>query len=117
MTKYDNAIYVSIHMNKYTTDGPRGAQVFYSTNTQEESKRLAISVQSSIIEYVQSDNNRVIKPGGKDIYLLNNATIPAIITECGFLSNNNDLTNLKDDAYQRNLAFSIAVGINNYFAV
>lgn len=115
MNEYDNAVYVSVHMNKYSTGGPKGAQVFYSPKTSETSKTLAISVQSSIIKYVQNNNKRVVKQGDMNIFLLYNATVPAIITECGFLSNSEDLANLKDEEYQSKLAFSIALGINEYF--
>ena len=114
MKKYPNALYVSIHMNKYTDSSPHGAQVFYSQK-KEASKTLAIFVQSAIIEYVQKDNTRKVKSGNKDIFLLDNATSPTIIAECGFLSNKNDLELLKNEAYQQKLSFAVFLGINRYF--
>ena len=112
MKKFDDSIFISIHMNKYSTSQPHCAQVFYSPF--KNSDVLADNIQTSIAELVQTDNKRVIKPAGKSIYLLYNATIPAVIVECGFLSNKQDLENLKDNNYRRDLAFSILCGIIDY---
>ncbi len=113
MEKYPKAIFVSIHMNKYTTTQPHGAQVFYAKT--ESSDLLANSIQSSIANFVQTDNKRAVKSTTKDIYLLYNATVPSVIVECGFLSNSNDLADLKSNDYQLNIAFSIANGIIEYY--
>lgn len=112
MSKYKNSVFVSIHMNKYSTTQPHGAQVFYAKT--DGSKELAGLLQMSVATYVQTDNKRVIKPSPKDIYLLNHATVPAVIVECGFLSNPSDLKNLKDDGYQLKIATALAYGIINF---
>ena len=114
MKKYSNSIFVSIHMNKYSTSQPHGAQVFFSPCA--DSERLAVCIQSSVSKNVQTDNKRVVKKASKDIYLLYNAVVPAVIAECGFLSNPGDLGNLKDSEYQKKIAFSIATGIIDYFS-
>ena len=41
--------------------------------------------------------------------------IPAIIVECGFLSNLEETKLLKDEKYQDKLAWGIYLGIQNYF--
>ncbi len=112
MNKYPNGIFVSIHMNKYSTTQPHGAQVFYAKT--EGSSQLAELLQTSVASNLQTDNKRVIKPTTKDIYLLSHATVPAVIVECGFLSNPQDLQALKDNDYQLRLAMSLAYGIINY---
>ncbi len=112
MTKYPNGIFVSIHMNKYSTTQPHGAQVFYSKV--QGSKELATLLQTSIAEYLQTDNKRVIKPAGKDIYLLQHASIPCVIVECGFLSNPKDLSDLKSEEYQLKMAMALSYGIINF---
>ncbi len=109
-----NATYISIHLNKFTTSAPKGAQVFYSKNL-NESKSLAECLQYRISMQLQTDNKRVVKPADKSIYLLNNAQIPAVIVECGFLSNSSDLKNLKSEEYQNKLAFSIYSGFLDYY--
>ena len=112
MKKHPDGIFISIHMNKYQTAQPNGAQVFYSPI--EGSKNLAECIQKSIFNFVQPNNKRVVKPAGNNIYLLYHATVPAVIVECGFLSNKNDLENLKDDIYRKDLAFSVFCGIMNF---
>lgn len=113
MKKYPDSIFVSIHMNKYSTTQPHGAQVFYAVS--EGSDVLAQCIQQSVAAHVQTDNRRVIKKTTKDIYLLYNAVVPAVITECGFLSNTQDLANLKNEDYQLKIAMAVAFGIIEYF--
>ena len=113
MKQYPNAIFVSIHMNKYQTTQPHGAQVFYSKIG--DSEILAKSIQNSIATRIQTDNKRVVKQTTKDIYLLYHAIVPSVIVECGFLSNPTDLSNLKSSEYQSKIAFSIADGIIKYY--
>ena len=111
--KYKDALFVSIHMNKYTSPQPHGAQVFYSQV--DGSKELAECIQRSITAGVQTDNKRVVKKTTKDIYLLYHAVIPSVIAECGFISNPDDLLKLKSDEYQLKMAVAIAAGINDYY--
>lgn len=111
--KYKDALFVSIHMNKYTSPQPHGAQVFYSQV--DGSKELAECIQRSITAGVQTDNKRVVKKTTKDIYLLYHAVIPSVIAECGFISNPDDLLKLKSDEYQMKMAAAIAAGINDYY--
>lgn len=109
-----DALFVSIHLNKFTTSAASGSQVFYSGNL-PESKLLGDFIQSSIINLLQPQNKRVNKKATSSTYLLYNAPIPAVLVECGFLSNSKDLQNLKNSEYQNQMAFSIFCGINEYF--
>lgn len=109
-----DAIFVSIHQNKYNDSSVHGTQVFYSKNNAQSSV-LAQKVQDSVVKSVQKDNFRQIKPSGTEIYLLYHSQIPSIMIECGFISNYNDLKNLKDEKYQKEIAESISDGIINYF--
>lgn len=108
-----DAICVSIHLNKFTTSIPNGAQVFYGVKN-DNSKHLAEDIQSSIKRLLQNDNERVIKKGTKSTYLLYNAVIPMVIAECGFISNKEELNRLKTNEYQTKMAFCIVFGINDY---
>lgn len=114
MEKYPQAIFVSIHLNKFTASSAKGAQVFYSKNN-PESFTLGDSIQGNIKKLLQPANERVIKQGTKSTYLLYNARIPAVIVECGFLSNAEDLKKLKTDKYKNQIAFATFCGINDYF--
>ena len=113
MKKSGNSLYISIHQNKFGDSSVNGAQTFYSPNN-DESKILADFIQKSVASQLQKGNDRVIKKSGTDIFLLYNATKPAVMVECGFISNANDLYNLKDINYQNEMALSIAMGILNY---
>lgn len=113
MNQYENCLYISIHQNKFTDKGVHGAQTFYSPNN-SESKVLADFIQKSISSQLQTGNNRVIKKSGTNIYILHNATRPTVMVECGFVSNREDLLNLKNTQYQEKMAISIAIGIINY---
>lgn len=108
-----DALFVSIHLNKFTTSAANGAQVFYTKNF-TEAQSLANAVQSSIISLIQPQNTRVVKQGTDSTYLLKNAVVPAIIVECGFLSNKTELEKLKTDSYQSQMAFAIADGICDF---
>lgn len=113
MNSYENGIFVSIHMNKFTTSTASGAQVFYSKNN-ESSFPLAKDIQGSIIELIQKNNKRTIKQATKSNYLLYNSQIPAVIVECGFLSNNEELRKLKQEDYQKQVSYAITEGILKY---
>lgn len=108
-----DAVFVSIHLNKYSTAGPKGTQVFYSVN-REESQILAEFIQQRAKTLLQPENHRVIKKGTADTLLLHKAEIPAVIVECGFLSNPQELEMLKTDEYQTKMAVAIATGILDY---
>lgn len=109
----DNAILLSIHQNYFTQSKYSGAQVFYSGNN-PESETLARTIQTNIADYIQTDNTREIKKSGSEIYLLNRATVPAVMVECGFLSNPDEARMLKDENYQQEMAFIIAISISDY---
>ncbi len=108
-------IFVSIHMNKFTDSRYSGAQVFSSDNG-DESKRLGEIVQASLKNNLDNSNTRAAKGNERNVYILKNSKVPAILVECGFLSNPDELKNLTDDGYQQKLAEAIFKGIEEYFA-
>ncbi len=116
MEETDNAIFVSIHQNSYPQEKYSGTQVFYSPAIAEHSKNLAFNIQKTITEALQPENNRQIKECSNSVFLIYNAVKPAVLVECGFLSNYNEAQLLKTDLYQRKIAFSIAIGIQKYIS-
>ncbi len=105
---------VSIHQNKFPQTQYYGTQVFYSANA-PESRVLAESVRKQVVTLLQPNNKRECKAGGSSVYLLHHASRPMILVECGFLSNQEELEKLKDEEYQRQLAFAVAAGVMTYF--
>lgn len=106
----DNAILLSIHQNYFTQPQYSGTQVFYSSNTPESSV-LAQEIQQSVKEGLQPENDRTIKASGDNIYLLYHATKTAVMVECGFLSNKEELSLLKTDSYKSQLSYFIVKGL------
>ena len=101
-----NAVLISIHQNDYPTAQPKGAQVLYSSH--EGSERLGKLLQANLILQLDPENRRVACPAPKDLYLTANANCPAVLVECGFMSNNFEVLKLKDPKYQTELAALIA---------
>ncbi len=110
----ENSIYVSVHQNHYSVEKYHGAQVFYSPENAEKSSVLAQCIQDSIVKNVQPDNTRCIKKCDSSVYLIYNAKNPAVLVECGFLSNYKEAADLQNEEYQKKIAFSTALGINDY---
>lgn len=107
----ENAIYISIHQNTFGESKYFGAQVFYGIN--EKSKDLADFIQITLKENLQENNTRKIK-NGKNLYILKNIEIPAVMVECGFMSNKEDLKNLTDENYQTEFSEVLFKGILKY---
>ncbi|NLZ47807.1 MAG: family 10 glycosylhydrolase [Clostridiales bacterium] len=103
-------IFVSVHNNSYTNQSVNGIETFYySTDT--KGKEMAEKVQKSLIANTKA-NNRGAKSGN---YLVIRETImPAILVECGFITNREELNKLKTKSYQDKLAYSIAYGVLNF---
>lgn len=113
LEKNPDAVFISIHQNKFEDNSQHGTQVFYSGNN-DESKLLAESIQNSIVSVLQPDNSRVVKKSGSGIYLLYHAKLPAVLVECGFISNPAEVKRLNDEKYRMKIAFLIADGLIKY---
>lgn len=108
-----DSVFLSIHQNYYTESTYWGTQVFYSGNN-TESKIVADEIQKSVAQNLQKDNTRKIKQSGEEIYLLYHAKSPAVMVECGFMSNPSEALLLCDEAYQTKMAIAIINGVNSY---
>ena len=106
-------VFVSIHMNKFPVRKYSGLQVYYSKNN-DESKPLADALQSAAASFIQPGNTRQTKAAGDEIYLLSKLTCPAVLVECGFLSNPEELELLKTEEYRNKLATVIAITVMEY---
>lgn len=106
---HPDAITVSIHCNKFPQSSCKGMQVYHSDS--DTAKQAAESVQKSSLA-LMPENHRKIKKTDSSIYLLHRAVSPTILVECGFLSNEAELQNLKSESYQKKLALVIFSGID-----
>lgn len=102
-----NALLVSIHQNTYTGSGRyHGAQVFYAD--EESSRPLAEHAQEILRQSLDPENTRQAAKLPGTVYLMEHITCPAILVECGFLSNPEEDALLRTAAYQTKLAAALA---------
>ena len=103
------AVLISIHQNSMP-DHPsvHGAQVFY--NGAASGPRLGETVQAALNGAVNAGNGKNAKAIDSTIYLMKNVQCPAILVECGFLSNRTETGQLLTGGYQLKLAVCIAAG-------
>ena len=102
-----NALLVSIHQNTYAGSSRyRGAQVFYADA--ESSGALAEHAQSILRQALDPENTRQAAKLPGAVYLMDHITCPAILVECGFLSNPEEDALLRTTGYQTKLASALA---------
>lgn len=102
-----NALLVSIHQNTYAGSSRyRGAQVFYADA--ESSGALAEHAQSIMRQALDPENTRQAAKLPGAVYLMDHITCPAILVECGFLSNPEEDALLRTTGYQTKLASALA---------
>lgn len=109
----DGDILVSIHQNSFTQPSVHGAQAFYN-NQSEQGKLLAKSIQDHIKLYTDPTNKRQAK-SNTNYYVLKATQIPAVIVECGFLTNPEEEKKLNSEDYQDLMARGIYMGIIRYY--
>lgn len=111
----EDSVFVSIHQNMFSEPEYSGTQVFFSKNT-PDSEVLAGMIQNSVVSTLQPDNTRNVKPAGSEIYLLHKAKNTSVLVECGFLSNPQELSRLKDKTYQMKIAYRIFKGVFEFLS-
>jgi len=120
MTNRENPrLFVSVHYNAAPSSDAHGIEVFYyrSEDNQartQESKKLAQLALNQIISSTQA-KSRGIKHG--DYAVIRETKVPAILVEGGFLSNDDELSKIKDPNYLKQVAWGIAQGINKYLSL
>lgn len=108
-----NALLISIHQNSLPqVKSVHGAQVFY--NTAPGSETLAQTVQEGLNTYVNTHRAKETKKIDASIYLMGHIDSPGILVECGFLSNEAETAQLRQEDYQTKLAVLIAGGYLRY---
>jgi N-acetylmuramoyl-L-alanine amidase len=105
-----NTTLISIHQNSFPDSRYKGAQVFYSENP--ESKPLALVMQGFLRNSLDKENSRV--PARSSAYLLENVDCPAVMIECGFLSNTQEAALLMEDHYRVKVAAGISAAYLYY---
>lgn len=113
MTSAENAVFISIHMNSYSSPQYSGLQVWYSQNN-ADSEVLANVIQAGNKSLLQPDNKRKIKSATSAIFLLDKATCPAVLVECGFLSNPAEAAIFETNEYRQKVALTLCSSILDF---
>jgi N-acetylmuramoyl-L-alanine amidase len=108
--EHPNAVFVSIHMNTYPLQSCQGLQVWYSKND-PRSLPLAENIQAIARQRLDPQNDRTVKEANRGIYLLQHIQTPAVLVECGFLSNPQEAERLASKDYQKEVALAIFLAI------
>ena len=108
-----DAILISIHMNSFPNPRYSGLQVWYSQNN-ADSYSLAELIRSKNQGMLQSDNSRKTKAATSAINLLYNAKCPAVLVECGFLSNADEAALFETQDYRQKVAFMLFCSITEF---
>ena len=106
MERTENGVLLSVHQNMFTNAKYHGAQVFYAPT--QGSQEFAVHTQEVLRQTVDPANQRQAKLIPDSVYLMNHITCPAILVECGFLSNPEEERNLRSEDYQLQLAAALA---------
>ena len=101
----DDCVLISIHQNYFSDSRYNGAQVFYPNTT--GSRELSLKLQENLKNILNPGSRRQIKKAD-GIYLMQNINCPGVLIECGFLSNPQEESSLRNPDYQRKLCSVIA---------
>jgi N-acetylmuramoyl-L-alanine amidase len=102
------AIFVSIHFNSARRVGANGIETFYGS---ARSKDLARLIQRNAMKTTPGENRGIKRA---KYFVLRNARIPAVLIECGFLTNPQDARRASSSEYRDRLAREIAKAITEY---
>jgi N-acetylmuramoyl-L-alanine amidase len=111
-------LFVSIHYNSAPNEDAEGIEVFFFQSIADKersaaSKKLAQCVLKEVLVNTEA-KSRGVKHG--NLRVIRKTNMPAILIEGGFLTNQDELKNIKDTSYQKRIAWGIAQGIQNYLS-
>ncbi|MCH5185443.1 MAG: N-acetylmuramoyl-L-alanine amidase [Oscillospiraceae bacterium] len=113
MNESNAGLFISIHMNSFEDKSVNGVYLFYNKN-HPEIKTLAENIQNNIHD-ITGARTHDIKTAESRLFLMKNAVMPAILIECGFLTNYEEEKNLLDDEYREKIAWAIGDAISDYY--
>ena len=109
------SLVISVHQNSYPNDfSVRGGQVFYGKEN-AQSKKIALAVQRSLNEFYLAYKVKARVAKLARYYILECASVPSILVECGFLSNAEDEKLLSSQNNRERLARSIFQGVISFY--
>lgn len=101
-----DAIFLCIHFNSAPREGAAGIETYYYTS---QSAKLAASIHALLVRAAGTDDRHVRTRG---YYVLRHTRIPAVLAECGFLTNNAEGGRIANSsAHRQRLADALANAI------
>ncbi len=109
------ALFVSVHYNSSPSPEAYGVEIFYchsgnSKRVQESKKLAALTLKQ--LTFQTNAFSRGVKSG--NFYVIRESSVPAILVEGGFITNDQERSNLKDLKYLEKIGKGIALGIDTY---
>lgn len=98
-------VLISVHQNKYPNEIVRGAEVMYAGT--QGSRELGLLTQSNLVSVLDPENRRVAHAAPDELLLTSSVSCPAILAECGFMSNPYEAGLLADGKYQTGIAMAL----------
>lgn len=113
---FNPRLFVSVHYNAALSEQPEGIEVFYFSSDADkdrtyQSKKLGETVLGRIIQKTKA-KSRGLKHG--NLSVIRETNMPAILVEGGFMTNKSEMEKIKDPAYIKQVAYGIALGIDDY---
>jgi N-acetylmuramoyl-L-alanine amidase len=102
---YRSAIFVCIHFNATQRRSAGGIETYFYSR---DSLPLASAIHNSVVGGAPSSNRGVRRRG---YYVLRKTNIPAVLVECGFLTNPTEAAYAQTASYRQKLAEEIAAGV------
>lgn len=106
--RYKNAIFVSLHFNYTWKTDVCGLETFYYNS---EGQKLAHFVQRSLVRQTRTVDR---KAKFSRYYVIRNSTLPAILVEGGFVTNEAERERMKSGNFREAIARGVADGIDRY---
>ncbi len=112
-------IFISIHINSIENkESVKGIETLYYPNDGQyaygrDNKSFASIVQKELIKETKAVDRKIVSR--PNLAVLKNTKMPAVLIECGFLTNNEELELMKSSEYQEKLAGAVYNGIKEYF--
>ena len=102
-----NAIFVSVHFNSATRRGASGIETYFYSR---DSLALASAIHHYVVGGAPSGSRGVRRRG---YFVLRKTRIPAVLVECGFLTNPTEAGYAQNASYRQKLAEEIAAGVRS----
>lgn len=113
ISRVPNAILISVHQNYFPQERYSGAQIFFADTPGSEV--LAKSIQDAFTGSINIHSNRKAQKS-EGVYIMKNVKMPAVLVECGFLSNAEEEKKLRDSEYQKKICCVIASCVARFIA-